>query len=323
MNETTPQLRAGGGRGKLAGSSRRDALINYAYLLSLFDPNPLYPSSPHASSSWWNRAARRVIGNQYSYPTLETFLAWRKSDRDPSSTAKKLPLAKEELSLTSPYLRALIISFLHRAIRFALFRAALNRIPPPPLPSCTPPLREKAAEVGFSNRRREGRDRGTGLEGIFYFYRRHFFLSPGQPCKIEFVRSRMEIVPFPFENKENRCSFFGAFVKERLSSIFYRHSISWIGQYRWFNMAVFSLARGRTFNRGKLDPLGVFRFFTMPRSYCIPERNLRRKKLIWISCTDFFKSSPAFMAHYFLAFTSRLPPRPCIFICLNLAGLVV
>lgn len=77
---------------------------------------------------------------------------------------------------------------------------------------------------------------------------------------------------------------------------------------------VFPLARGRKFNRatpGKLDPLGVFRFFTMSRSYCIPERNLRHKKLIWISCTDFFKSSPAFMAHYFLAFTSRLPlPLP-------------
>lgn len=90
-------LRLRTGRGKLAGS-RRDTLINYAYLLSLLDPTPL---ARLASLLWWNRAARRVIGNQYSYPTLETFLAWRKSDRDPSSAAKKLPLAKEEPSLPS------------------------------------------------------------------------------------------------------------------------------------------------------------------------------------------------------------------------------
>lgn len=91
---------------------------------------------------------------------------------------------KEESSLTSPYLRALIISFLHRAIRFALFRAALNRIPPP-----IPPLLHAAPswKSGDREKGRKGTKKGVGgqdLGWIFYFYRRHFFLLQG---KIEFV----------------------------------------------------------------------------------------------------------------------------------------
>lgn len=93
---------------------------------------------------------------------------------------------KEESSLTSPYLRALIISFLHRAIRFALFRAALNRIPPP-----IPPLLHAAPswKSGDREKGRKGTKKGVGgqeLGWIFYFYRRHFFLLQG---KIEFVFS--------------------------------------------------------------------------------------------------------------------------------------
>lgn len=139
----------------------------------------------------------------------------------------------------------------------------------------------------------------------FLFLSTSFFPSPGQN-RIRF-RSRMEIE----NNKENRCCFLDAFRSIIRYPRFPPGSdniVRLILRGRFF-----SWARGRKFNRataGKLDPLGVFRFFTTPRSYCTPERNLRRKKLIWISCTDFFKSSPAFMAHYLLAFTSRLPSPP-------------
>lgn len=206
---------------------------------------------------------------------------------------------KEESSLTSPYLRALIISFLHRAIRFALFRAALNRIPPP-----IPPLLHAAPSWKSGDREKGNEERGwgTGFGMNFLFLSTSFFPSPGQN-RIRF-RSRMEIE----NNKENRCCFLDAFRSIIRYPRFPPGSdniVRLILRGRFF-----SWTRGRKFNRataGKLDPLGVFRFFTTPRSYCTPERNLRRKKLIWISCTDFFKSSPAFMAHYLLAFTSRLP----------------
>ena len=109
----------------------------------------------------------------------------------------------------------------------------------------------------------------------FLFLSTSFFPSPGQN-RIRF-RSRMEIE----NNKENRCCFLDAFRSIIRYPRFPPGSdniVRLILRGRFF-----SWTRGRKFNRataGKLDPLGVFRFFTTPRSYCTPERNLRRKKLI-------------------------------------------
>lgn len=130
----------------------------------------LHPPSPHASSSWWNRAARRVIGNQYSYPTLETFLAWRKSDRDPSSTAKKLPLgARRSRALPRLTYEPSLSLFCIAPSDLPCFAPLSTEFHHQFLPSCTPPLREKA-EIERKGERERRKGLGDRIWDEFFIF---------------------------------------------------------------------------------------------------------------------------------------------------------
>lgn len=237
-------LRLRTGRGKLAGS-RRDTLINYAYLLSLLDPTPL---ARLASLLWWNRAARRVIGNQYSYPTLETFLAWRKSDRDPSSAAKKLPLAKEEPSLPSS---------LPASPHYLLLPCFCA-----PLFHATPSWKSR----GRFFETKKGDEKGVGMNFLFLS-----IWGGGGGEEIQFVRSSRNGDRGPKITKIDHCINFSSRNQGFIPDSFFftrffsldRKRISFV---QWPS---FSPLGGESLTEGNLTPRRVSFLYDALRSYCV------------------------------------------------------